>query len=81
MSVFLTAGAKSIAKCVICSNKTAPGRELCSNHEHMESVVAAEKQSAMEKLGEDYNLLDSACRSCQGNVARDVLCTNLSFLR
>jgi hypothetical protein len=77
MSAFLIAGAKSVAKCIICNNKTAPGKKLCSDHYHLESVVAAEKQAAMEKLGEEYNLLDSACRSCQASVVREVLCTNL----
>lgn len=81
MSAFLSAGAKSVAKCIICNNKTAPGKKLCSDHAHMESVVAAEKQAATEKLGEDFNLLDSACRSCQGNMMRNVLCTNLYLLR
>jgi len=77
MSAFLSAGAKSVAKCIICNNKTTPGKKLCSDHENLDSVVAAEKQAAMEKLGEDYNLLDSSCRSCQGNIAREVFCTNL----
>ena len=81
MSAFLSAGAKSVAKCIICSNKTAPGKKLCSDHEHLEMEVAAEKQAAMEKLGEDSNLLDSACRSCQANIIREVLCTNLSLYR
>jgi len=77
MSAFLSAGAKLVAKCIICKNKTAPGKMLCSDLENLDAVVAAEKQAAMEKLGEDYNLLDSSCRSCQGNIAREVLCTNL----
>ena len=77
MSAFLTAGAKSVAKCIICNNKTAPGKKLCSDHDYLESVVAAEKQAAMEKLGGESNMLGSACRSCQGSVVREVLCTNL----
>jgi len=77
MSAFLTAGAKNLAKCIICGEKTAPGKKLCSNHEHLETVVAAEKQAESERLGEEYNLLEGACRSCQGNINREVLCTNL----
>jgi hypothetical protein len=77
MSNFLSAGAKTLAKCIICGNKTSPGKKLCSEHEHLESIIAAEKQSSMERLGADHNLLESACRSCQGNITREVLCTNL----
>lgn len=77
MSAFLAAGAKSLSKCIICGNKTAPRKKLCSDHEHLEPVIAAEKQASMERLGDQYNLLESACRSCQGNVGREVLCTNL----
>ena len=77
MSAFLTAGAKTLLKCVICGNKTSPGKKLCSDHEHLENVIAAEKQASMERRGGEYNLLESACRSCQGNIGREVLCTNL----
>jgi hypothetical protein len=77
MSAFLSAGAKTLSKCIICGEKTAPGRKLCVKHEHLESIIAAEKQAAMERLGEEYNLLEGACRSCQGNIGREVLCTNL----
>ena len=77
MSAFLTAGAKTLSKCVICGEKTEPGKKLCSDHQDLESVVAAEKESAMERIGVEYNLLEGACRSCQGNISRKVLCTNL----
>jgi C4-type zinc-finger of DNA polymerase delta len=81
MSAFLAAGAKSLSKCIICGNKTSPGKKLCGDHEHLELVVAAEKQASMERLGDQYNMLESACRSCQGNIGRDVLCTSLYFTR
>jgi hypothetical protein len=77
MSAFLTAGAKTLSKCIICGNKTTPGRKLCSDHEHLESVIAAEKHAESERLGGEFNLLEGACRSCQGNNKREVLCTNL----
>lgn len=77
MSAFLTAGAKNLSKCIICGERTAPGKKLCSNHEHLEIIVAAEKQGEAERRGEEFNLLEGACRSCQGNVNRQVLCTNL----
>ena len=80
MSAFLTAGAKNLSKCIIDGNKTAPGKKLCSEHEHLENIVAAEKQASMERSGIEYNLLEGACRSCQGNVGREVLCTNLYLL-
>jgi len=77
MSAFLSAGAKTLSKCIICGEKTAPGKKLCVDHEHLQFVIAAEKQASMERLGEQYNLLEGACRSCQGNIGREVLCTNL----
>jgi hypothetical protein len=77
MSVFLSAGAKTLSKCITCGNKTSPGKKLCVDHENLEYVIAAEKQAAMERLGEQYNLLEGACRSCQGNINRNILCTNL----
>lgn len=77
MSAFLTAGAKTLSKCIIDGKKTAPGKKLCEDHEPLEVVIAAEKQARMEWLGGEYNLLEGACRSCQGNVGREVLCTNL----
>lgn len=46
-------GAKSVVKCIICNNKTAPGTKPWSDHDHPESVVAAEKQAAMNKLGQE----------------------------
>jgi C4-type zinc-finger of DNA polymerase delta len=81
MSAFLSAGAKTLSKCIICGNKTSPGKKLCNDHEQMETIIAAEKQASMEKLGADYNLLEGACRSCQGNITREVLCTNLYVLQ
>jgi hypothetical protein len=77
MSAFLSAGAKTLSKCIICGEKTAPGKKLCVDHEHLQFVIAAEKQASMERLGEQYNLLEGACRNCQGNIGREVLCTNL----
>jgi len=77
MSAFLAAGAKNLSKCIICGEKTAAGKKLCSNHEHLEAIVAAEKQAESDRLGEEHNLLEGACRSCQGNINREVLCTNL----
>lgn len=79
MSAFFAAGAKNLAKCIICGDKTYPGKKLCSDHEHLENVIAAEKEASMERLGGEYNLLEGACRSCQGNNRREVLCTNLYF--
>ena len=79
MSAFLTAGAKNLSKCIICGNKTSPGKKLCSDHEHLVNIIAAEKQASVERLGGEYNLLEGACRSCQGNIGREVLCTNLYF--
>ena len=77
MSTFLAAGAKSLSKCIIDGKKTALGKKLCEDHEPLEMVIAAEKQAMMERLGGEYNLLEGACRSCQGNIGREVLCTNL----
>lgn len=77
MSAFLTAGAKTLSKCIIDGKKTAPGKKLCDDHEPLQVVIAAEKQARMERLGGEYNLLEGACRSCQGNIGREVLCTNL----
>lgn len=77
MSAFLSAGAKNLSKCIICGEKTEPGRKLCSIHEHLASLIAAEKNALMERMGSEYNLLEGACRSCQGNIGREVLCTNL----
>jgi hypothetical protein len=77
MSAFLTAGAKNLSKCIICGEKTAPGKKLCSVHEHLENVIAADKQAESERVGAEFNLLEGACRSCQGNINREVLCTNL----
>lgn len=77
MSAFLTAGAKTLSKCIICGNKTSPGRKLCIDHEDIEMSIAAEKLAGMERLGGEFNLLEGACRSCQGNINREVLCTNL----
>jgi CRISPR/Cas system-associated protein Cas10 (large subunit of type III CRISPR-Cas system) len=77
MSAFLSAGAKNLAKCTICGNPTVQGKKLCKDHEDLELVVAAEKEAEMERLGGEFNLLESACRSCQGNITREVLCTNL----
>jgi hypothetical protein len=77
MSAFLSAGAKSLSKCIICGEKTAPNKKLCSKHEHLENIVAAEKQATTERLGVEFNLLEGACRACQENRNRDILCTNL----
>jgi hypothetical protein len=80
MSAFLTAGAKTLSKCIICGEKTAPGKKLCSVHEHLENVIAADKLAESERVGQEFNLLEGACRSCQGNVNREVLCTNLYLM-
>ena len=77
MSAFLSAGAKTLAKCTVCGNPTVKGSQLCTDHASLEKVIAAEKEAAMERLGGEYNMLESACRSCQGNITREVLCTNL----
>ena len=77
MSAFLSAGAKTLAKCTVCGNPTPSGKKLCKDHEPIEQIIAAEKEAEMERLGGEFNLLESACRSCQGNIIREVLCTNL----
>jgi hypothetical protein len=79
MSAFLSAGAKTLSKCIVDGNTTVAGKKLCSDHEDLETVIAAEQQASMERLGGEYNLLEGACRSCQANVTREILCTNLYF--